>query len=60
MQRQLLEEHVARLGHEIVLIAADGLCLLRSVATAAAVEINDLFEAALQHIVYSLEMIAER
>lgn len=53
MQRQLL----ARLGHKIVPIAADGLSLLRSVATAAAVEINDLIEAALQHIVGSLEMI---
>jgi hypothetical protein len=57
MQRQLLEEHVARLGHQIVPIAADGLCLLRSVATAAAVGINDLFEAALLHIVASLEII---
>jgi len=46
MQRQLLVEHVARLGYHIVAVAADGLCLLRSVATAAAVEINDLLHAA--------------
>ncbi len=52
MHRQL---YVAKLGHRIVPIAADGLCLSRSVGTATGTEINDLFEAVLLHIVASLD-----
>jgi len=54
VHRQMLEEHVRSIGHDIKEIPADGWCLVRSVADATGNDKSDLLKQALQLLVCML------